>query len=169
MALRTIHTWPSKVLKRRAAPVEENDGGLQQLIDDMLETMYAAPGIGLAAPQVGVSRRLIVLDLSSGTVEGQAIVLINPEIISSEGEAESEEGCLSLPEHFFSICRPEKVVVRGSDRHGSPVEIEGCDLLARALLHEIDHINGVLLIDHLHPIRREIVRKKLKKTLAPSG
>ncbi len=169
VALRDIHTWPSEVLGRRAAPVEEVDGEFRRLIDDMLETMYAAPGIGLAAPQVGISRRLIVIDLSSGMESDQVIVLANPEIVSSEGVVESEEGCLSLPEVSLKICRAEKVVVRGLDREGKAVEVHGEELLARALQHEIDHIDGTLLIDRVHPLRRELLKKKMKKNLAASG
>ena len=168
MALREIHTWPSEVLKEQAIPVDDFGEGLQRLVDDMVETMYDAPGIGLAAPQVGVSQRLIVIDLSSGTEEDELLVLVNPEIVSTEGEVESEEGCLSLPGLTLKMCRSERVVVRGRDRHGEGVEIEIEGLLARALQHEIDHINGILLIDRLHPIRRELLKKKLKRALASS-
>ena len=131
--------------------------------------MYAAPGIGLAAPQVGISKRLIVVDLSSGMEKDQLIVLANPELVSSEGEVVSEEGCLSLPELSVKICRAGKVVVRGLDPEGRTVEVRGEDLLARALQHEIDHLDGVLLIDRVNPLRREIAKKKLKKALAASG
>lgn len=166
MATREILTWPSEVLKTKAAPVEDFGDELQRLIDDMLETMYAAPGIGLAAPQVGVSRRLTVIDLSSGTEPDQLLVLANPEIVRSEGETTSEEGCLSLPELSLKVCRADSVVVRGHDREGNPVEVRGENLLARALQHEIDHLDGVLLLDRVNPVRREIVKKKLKKALA---
>jgi len=159
MATREIHTWPSEVLKEGTAPVEEFGEELQQLVDDMLETMYAAPGIGLAAPQVGDSRRLAVIDLSSGTEPDQVLILANPAIVESEGEITSEEGCLSLPELSLKICRAESVVVRGQDREGNPVEIRGENLLARALQHEIDHLDGVLLLDRVNPVRREIVKK----------
>jgi peptide deformylase len=168
MATREIHTWPSRVLKERAAPVEEFGEELQRLIDDMLETMYAAPGIGLAAPQVGVSRRIMVIDLSSGTEPEQVLILANPEIVETVGEVTSEEGCLSLPEFSLKIRRAESVVVRGYDREGLEVEVRGEDLLARALQHEIDHLDGVLLLDRVNPFRREIVKKKLKKALAPA-
>ncbi len=168
MALREIHTWPSEVLKERAVPVDDFGEGLQRLVDDMVETMYDAPGIGLAAPQVGVSQRLIIIDLSSGTEEDELLVLVNPEIVSTEGKVEGEEGCLSLPGLNLKMCRSEKVVARGQDRYGEGVEIETEGLLARALQHEIDHINGVLLIDRLHPIRRELLKKKLKRALASS-
>ena len=169
MTVRDIHTWPSEVLRKKAAPVEEVDDDLRRLADDMLETMYAAPGIGLAAPQVGVSKRLIVIDLSSGMEKDQLVVLANPEIVSSEGEIDSEEGCLSLPDLSVKVCRAEKVVVRGLDREGRTVEVQGEDLLAKALQHEIDHLDGVLLLDRVNPVRREIAKKKLKKALAASG
>ena len=168
MVLREIHTWPSAVLKERAVPVDDFGESLQELVDDMVETMYDAPGIGLAAPQVGVSHRLLVIDLSSGTEVDELLVLVNPEIVSTEGEVESEEGCLSLPGLTLKMCRPERVVARGQDRHGEELEIEAEGLLARALQHEIDHLNGVLLIDRLHPIRRELLKKKLKRALASS-
>ena len=168
MALREIHTWPSEVLKEKAVPVDDFGEELQRLVDDMVETRYDAPGIGLAAPQVGASHRLIVIDLSSGTEEEELLVLVNPEIVSTEGEVECEEGCLSLPGLTLKMCRSERVVARGQDRHGEDVEIEADGLLARALQHEIDHLNGVLLIDRLHPIRRELLKKKLKRALASS-
>jgi peptide deformylase len=166
MALREIQTWPSEVLKERALPVDDFGEGLQELVDDMVETMYDAPGIGLAGPQVGASQRLIVIDLSSGTEEDELLVLVNPEIISAKGEVEAEEGCLSLPGLTLKMCRSEKVVARGQNRHGEDVEVAADGLLARALQHEIDHLNGLLIIDRLHPIRRELLKKKLKKALA---
>jgi peptide deformylase len=169
MSVREIHTWPSEVLRKKAAPVDRVDEDLHRLIDDMVETMYAAPGIGLAAPQVGVSKRLIVVDLSSGMEKDQLIVLVNPELVSAEGEVVSEEGCLSLPELSVKICRAGKVVVRGLDPEGRSVEVLGEDLLARALQHELDHLDGLLLIDRVNPLRREIAKKKLKKSLAASG
>ncbi len=163
MAVREIHTFPSDVLKREAEPVEVFDGDLQILIDDMLQTMYAAPGIGLAAPQVGVSRRVIVIDLSTGMEPDQVHVLVNPQLVASEGEVESEEGCLSLPEVTLKICRAGAVTVRARDRNGDPLELTADGLLARALQHEIDHLDGVLLFDRIHPIRRELVKKRLRK------
>lgn len=164
--LKEIHTWPSEVLKEKAAPVDEITDDVQKLIDDMFETMYEAPGIGLAAPQVGVSQRVIVIDLSSGTEGDEAFALINPEIISTEGKVESEEGCLSLPGVNLKVSRAERVKVGGLNRKGEPVEIEGEELLARALQHEIDHLNGLLLLDRIHPLRRELLRKKMKKSMA---
>lgn len=162
--MREIKTYPEKVLKRTAAPVEEIDGGLQRLIDDMVETMYAAPGIGLAAPQVGESKRLIVVDLSHREDnKAPLIVVVNPEIVESEGEIESEEGCLSLPGYLTNVNRAENILVRGVDRDGNPLEIECSGLLCRALQHEIDHLNGTLLIDRISRIKREFFKKRYRK------
>jgi peptide deformylase len=166
MAIRRIHTWPDDVLRRKAAPVEDFGDEFQSLVDDMLETMYAAPGIGLAAPQVGVSKRLFVIDTSSDTEPAQVVVLANPEIVAAEDEIEYEEGCLSVPDYTAKVKRARRVALRGHDRHGKPVEVRGEDLLARALQHEFDHLEGVLFIDRLSPFRREIAKKKLKKALA---
>jgi peptide deformylase len=165
MAIRKIRTWPDDVLRRKAAPVVDFGDELQQLVDDMLETMYAAPGIGLAAPQVGVSKRVIVIDTSSNTEAGDLVVLANPVLVEAEDEDELEEGCLSVPEYTAKVKRAQRVAVRGHDRHGQPVELRGEDLLARALQHEIDHLEGTLFIDRLSPFRREIAKKKLRKAL----
>ncbi|MBI5025544.1 MAG: peptide deformylase [Nitrospirae bacterium] len=172
MALLEIKKYPEKILKERASPVETFNGALQKLIDDMIETMYAAPGIGLAAPQVGVSKRLIVTDVSSSVTsrtdrqeEYPLIVLINPEIVYTEGEVEGDEGCLSIPGYLTVIRRAEKIKVKGLDRKGRPVEIEGTGLLSRALQHEIDHLNGVLVIDRISPIKREFFRKRYMRAL----
>ena len=166
MALRKIHTWPDEVLRRKAAPVEDFGEELQRLVDDMLETMYAAPGVGLAAPQVGISRRLLVIDTSSDTEPGQVVVLANPVLVEAEDVIEAEEGCLSVPDYSAKVKRARRVTVRGHSRHGQPVEVRGEELLARVLQHEIDHLEGTLFIDRLSPFRREIAKKKLKKALA---
>lgn len=166
MALLEIKKYPEKILKEKAAPVESIDGNLQRLIDDMVNTMYAAPGVGLAAPQVGVSKRLIVIDVSMKEEEKTPlIVLINPEIIEGEGIVEDEEGCLSLPQYITTVKRAERVVVKGLNREGKPIEIEGTGLLSRALQHEIDHLNGILIIDRISPIKREFFKKRFKKSL----
>lgn len=142
------------------------DDEIHRLIDDMIETMYAAPGIGLAAPQVGVSKRVIVIDVSIREEERTPVIaLINPEIKALEGKIESEEGCLSLPGYIASITRAEKVFVRGLDREGKPVEIEAEGLLCRALQHEIDHLNGTLLIDRISSIKREFFKKRFQKAM----
>ncbi len=167
MAILEIKRYPEKVLKQRAAAVENIDGNLQRLIDDMLETMYAAPGIGLAAPQVGVLKRLIVIDISHREEEKvPLVVLINPEIMDTSGEVESEEGCLSLPGYITNVMRAEKIAVRGLNRKGKQTEIECGGLLCRALQHEIDHLNGTLLIDRISSIKREFFKKRFHKALA---
>ncbi|MFN3479590.1 MAG: peptide deformylase [Thermodesulfovibrionales bacterium] len=167
MALLEIKKYPEEVLKERASSVLNIDREILKLIDDMIETMYAAPGIGLAAPQVGVSKRIIVIDVS--VKEGEKtplIVLINPEIVSTEGEIDSEEGCLSLPGYITTVKRAERVVVKGLNRDGKEIKIEGEGLLSRALQHEIDHLNGILLIDRISRIKREFFKKRYKKALA---
>lgn len=166
MALLEIKKYPEKILKERALPVQEIDAGLQRLIDDMIETMYTAPGIGVAAPQVGVSKRLIVADVSLKDEEKTPlIVLINPEIISTEEEIDSEEGCLSLPDYTTHLKRAGRVFVKGFDRKGNPVELEGTGLLSRALQHEIDHLNGMLIIDRISSIKREFFKKRFQKSM----
>lgn len=169
MAVLEIRKYPDPVLKKRALPVETVDDDLQQLIDDMIETMYVAPGIGLAAPQVGVSSRVIVVDVSRKVEGAPLIVLINPEIKEEEGAVESEEGCLSLPEFTTKVRRAEKVVVEGLDREGKNVSIKTDGLLSMALQHEMDHINGILILDRTSFIKREFFKKRLQKSLARSG
>lgn len=161
MAILEIRKFPDEVLKRKALPVEEINGRLQSLIDDMIETMYAAPGIGLAAPQVGISRRLIVVDIGYKDGKSSLLTIINPELILSEEIIDSEEGCLSLPGHILNIKRSARVVVKGMDRHGNPLEIEAEGLLARALQHEIDHLDGILILDRLGPFRKELLKKQI--------
>ncbi|GAB5047527.1 peptide deformylase [Thermodesulfovibrio sp. TK110] len=163
MAILEIKKYPDQVLKRKAELVTDIDGDLQKLIDDMIETMYNSNGIGLAAPQVGVLKRLIVVDTSLREENHSLIVLINPEIINSEGEILSEEGCLSLPGFITRLKRNEKIFVRGLDRKGKTIEIEATGLLARALQHEIDHLNGILIIDRITPLKRELFRRKYLK------
>jgi len=165
MAVLEIRKYPEEILKKKALPVERVDDALQGLIDDMIETMYAAPGVGLAAPQVGVSKRLIVIDVSSREEKYPLIVLVNPQIIEADGFVEFEEGCLSVPEYIAAITRAERTVVKGLDRNGAPIEIEGSGLLARALQHEIDHLDGVLFIDRMSSIKREFFKKRYLKAL----
>lgn len=167
MAIREIKRYPEKVLKEKAIPVTDIDGDVQKLIDDMIETMYAAPGIGLAAPQVGVSKRIVVIDVSVKEIEKTPLlILINPEIIRTEGEIESEEGCLSIPGYFTTVKRAERVLVSGLNRDGKEILIEGEGLLSRALQHEIDHLNGILFIDRISSIKREFFKKRYKKALS---
>ncbi len=165
MAVMEIRKYPDKILKQKASPVAALDGDMQKLIDDMIETMYAAPGVGLAAPQVGVSKRLAVIDISTKGTEMPLLVLINPVFLLREGSIEFEEGCLSLPEYTAKIERAEKVVVRATDRKGKEIEIEGEGLLAVALQHEIDHLDGILLIDRVSQIKREFFKKRYQKKI----
>ncbi len=163
MAILEIKKYPARVLKQKTMPVNSFDDNLQTLIDDMIETMYDAPGVGLAAPQVGVSSRLAVVDISSKEQNAPLIVLINPIISRKEGAVEFEEGCLSLPEYTATIERAEIVVVNAVDRKGKPFEIEAGGLLAIALQHEIDHLDGILLIDRISPLKREFFKKRYQK------
>jgi len=136
---------------------------LQKLIEDMFESMYAARGVGLAAPQIGIGRRIAVIDISTGEDPKQKIVLINPEIIKREGSQTGEEGCLSLPTFRETVTRPNKVTVKAKDVTGTEFELTGEELLARALMHETDHLNGRLYISHVSPLKRDLIRRKVKK------
>ncbi len=166
MAVLEIKKYPEKILKEKTAPVVNINAGIQRLIDDMIETMYAAKGIGLAANQIGVSKRLCVIDIGTVDEKTPLIVLINPELVEKTGTIEEEEGCLSIPEYRTKVKRAEEVLVRGLDRKGRSIEIEGKDLLARALQHEIDHLDGLLFIDRISPIKREFFKKRYKKAIA---
>jgi peptide deformylase len=150
-------------LAKKAEPVTVFDKDLARLARDMVETLHAAPGVGLAAPQVDVSRRLIVVDLSIGENPDELIILVNPEVESREGEVICEEGCLSVPDITEKVARPQKVKVKGSDLAGREFAVEGAEMLARALCHEIDHLDGKLFIERLSPLKRALVRKKLRK------
>lgn len=162
MAILEIKKYPDETLKKKAQDVTEINGDLQKLINDMVETMYSARGIGLAAPQVGVLKKVVVVDTNL-TEERSPIILINPEIVSSQGEILSEEGCLSIPGFITKLTRKEKVFVKALDRNGKQIEIEGTGLLARALQHEIDHLNGILIIDRISPLKKELFRRKYLK------
>jgi peptide deformylase len=166
MAVREILIIGDPILTRTSEPVDGITDEIVRLARDMVETVHAAPGVGLAAPQVGVSKRLIVVDLSVGEDQDALHVLINPEIVSKEGEAVCEEGCLSVPDIKEKVARPYRVVARGLDLDGRPVEIEGEDLLARALCHEIDHLDGVLFVDKLSALKRALIKKKFRKKAA---
>ena len=161
--IRPILRFGATPLHVRAAEVDELTSDTQKLIDDMIETMYAAPGIGLAAPQIGVSLRIFVIDLSVGHEPDGLMVFVNPEFVELEGMQLEEEGCLSVPGFNATVARPMRAVVKALDRTGTPRTIEGRDLLARALQHEMDHLDGKLFIDYLSPLKREMVRKKLAK------
>ena len=156
------------MLRDPATPIDEIDAPLQKLIDDMIETMYAAPGVGLAANQVGVARQLMVIDLSVGKRAGECYVFINPEIVESEGEITEEEGCLSIPDFVEVVTRPERVKLRYLDRNGEQREMWGEGLMARAMCHEIDHLQGTLFVDHLRGFKKDRILKKISK-LAKSG
>ena len=164
MALLPIYETPDPVLRQISSPVENVDDEVRRLIADMFETMYAAPGIGLAAIQIGVPKRVIVMDLAKKDDPAEPLVFINAEIVSSSDEKSIyEEGCLSIPEYYEDVERPQKVRVKYFDREGKPQEIEADGLLATCLQHEIDHTNGVLFIDHISKLKRDMVMKKFKK------
>jgi peptide deformylase len=184
MALRKILTYPDPFLRKKCAPVEEIDGEVLRLLDDMAETMYEARGVGLAASQIGVDKRVVVIDISpryldtdeeeeeeageelKAGYEGPGLIeLINPEIISSDGEIIAEEACLSIPGFTSDVKRKQKVRIEAYNREGEPIEIEAEDLLARVFQHEIDHLNGVLFIDRLSRLKRELIKRKIEKEL----
>ncbi len=160
-----IRTYPDPVLRAQAEPVKNINEEIHNLIDEMIKIMYAAPGIGLAANQVGELKRVIVFERFPGEEKRNPEVLINPEIIMSEGKVASEESCLSVIDFAAEVAREARVKVRGVDRHGKPVEIETEDLKAICLQHEIDHLNGILFIDHISSLKRNLYKKKLKKRL----
>ena len=160
-----IYTYPDSVLRATAEPIQNIDEDLQELVDNMIHTMYLAPGIGLAANQVGELRRVIVFDFYPRKEGRDPRVLINPEIVLSEGEVASEESCLSVVDYSAEVSRNAQVKVKGVDRHGKPMDIEAEGLLAICLQHEIDHLNGTLYIDHISSLKRALYKKKLKKKL----
>jgi len=152
------------VLEQRGADITEFDTpGLHQLIADMFDSMYAAKGVGLAAPQIGIGKRLAVIDTSTGEDPGAKVVLINPEIVQTEGSQKSEEGCLSIPTFREQVNRPRIVTVRAQDATGKEFEMTGEDLMARAFLHETDHLNGKLYISHVSALKRDLIRRKIRK------
>jgi peptide deformylase len=166
--LRPILRFGDSVLHRPAQPIQEITADVQSLIDDMIQTMYAAPGIGLAAPQVGVPARLIVIDLSLGHQAQDLIVLVNPRFLERDGMQLEEEGCLSLPGFNATVARPQRALVTGLDRNGCERTFEGTGLLARAFQHEMDHLDGRLFVDRLRGIKRESIVRKVRR-LARSG
>ncbi|MBP2671799.1 MAG: formylmethionine deformylase [candidate division NC10 bacterium] len=163
MARRRIVAYGTPVLRQCTKEVASLDGELQQLIDDMVETMYAAPGVGLAANQVGSPHRLFVANPSDDRDPSKLLVVINPEVVESDGEFTSEEGCLSIPDYREEVRRARRVLLRGLDRQGKPIAVEGRDLLARIFQHEMDHLNGLFFVDRLSPAKRDILARKLKK------
>ena len=163
MAIRRIVTYGTPILRQRTHEVANLNGDLQQLIDDMAATMYAAPGVGLAANQVGSPHRLFIANPSEDRDPAKLLVVINPEVVESDGELVSEEGCLSVPDFREEVRRARRVLLRGLDREGRPIEVEGHDLLARIFQHEMDHLNGLFFVDRLSPAKRDILLRKLKK------
>jgi peptide deformylase len=163
MAVLPIRTYPDAVLRQKAQSVAAIDDALQRLIDNMIETMYAAPGIGLAAPQVGVSLQVFVIDVTSGRDPNALMTFINPEIINVEGQVREDEGCLSFPHIYGLTPRSAKVWIRGMNRTGDLVEVAGEGLLARAFQHETDHLRGLLFFDRMGPVGRDLVKRKYKR------
>jgi peptide deformylase len=162
--VKTIVKYGDPVLEQSAEQVTEFDTPeMRELINDMWETMYAAKGVGLAAPQIGLSKRISVIDISAGEDESQKLVIINPEVTSRDGKQTGEEGCLSLPGFREPVTRSNKVTVKAQNEKGEFLELTGEELLARAFQHEIDHLNGILFINHLSNLKRDIIRRKIKK------
>jgi peptide deformylase len=164
--IRTILSFPDPILKRKSAPVTVINDEVRQIATDMAETMYHAPGIGLAAPQIGLSLRLVVIDIAPGDSPPELITAINPLIIHADGEAYEEEGCLSVPNFSANVRRHEKIVVKGLDLEGKEQIWRAEGLLSIAFQHEIDHLDGILFIDRLTPLKREMYLKKLKRRSA---
>ena len=161
--LRPILHYGDEALRQQAADVVDVTADVRSLIDDMLETMYAAPGVGLAAPQVGVPLRVFVVDPSAGRNADDLVVMINPAVVEQEGVQNEEEGCLSVPGFNAKVRRPAHLVVRGLDHEGEPIEVEGTGLLARAFQHELDHLDGALFLDRLRGLKRELIVRKIHK------
>ena len=164
MSQRKIVIEPDPILRKESEPIEKVDNDLRKLLDDMLETMYAAPGIGLAAVQVGILKRLIVIDISKDKEKKNPLFLINPEIVSkSKNTSIYEEGCLSLPGHFAEIERPAECQINFLDYNGKKKEISAKGLLSTCIQHELDHLNGILIIDYLSKLKKDMIIKKLVK------
>jgi peptide deformylase len=158
-----IVLYGDHVLEQPAEPVEDITSEEVKLVQDMIETMYKAPGVGLAANQVGVGKRIMVTDPSAGEKRNQLITIVNPEIVSTEGEQYEEEGCLSVPGFSAEVVRPKNVVLKGIDLNGKEVVVEASDLLARAFCHEMDHLNGLFFLDHLSFIKRDMIKRRIRK------
>jgi len=161
--IRPILKYGDDILHEQARPVGELTGDIHQLIDDMIDTMYAAPGIGLAAPQVGVALRIFVVDISVGRDPDALMVMVNPSFVERDGMQLEDEGCLSIPEFNATVVRPSRVVVKGLDRTGTEYQREGQGLLARAFQHEMDHLDGTLFVDRLRGIKRDMILRKIRK------
>ncbi len=163
--IRKILTFPDPELKRKSQPVAVINDKVIELVRDMAETMYDAPGVGLAAPQIGVHQRIVVIDVTGKDEPPQLIVAINPVIIHADGESYEEEGCLSIPKYAANVRRHERVVVKALNLEGEEITYKADGLLAIAFQHEIDHLDGILFIDHISPLKREIFRRKYRRTL----
>jgi peptide deformylase len=161
-----ILTYPDKFLSRQTAAVENIDGALQTVFDNMATTMYAAPGVGLAAPQVGIGQSFIIYDIATREDGRDLHVLVNPKIVTSEGEIISEgEGCLSVPDYRADVKRAERILVEGADRDGKPLRFEAEGLLAIVIQHELDHLQGTLFIDHISALKRQMYKRRIKKEM----
>ncbi|GAM09884.1 peptide deformylase [Geobacter sp. OR-1] len=163
--IRTILTFPDPDLKKKSHPVTVINDKTRELVRDMAETMYAAPGVGLAAPQIGVHQRIIVIDISGKDEDPNLIVAINPVIVHGDGESYEEEGCLSVPKYAANVRRHARVVVKALNLDGEEVTCKADGLLAIAFQHEIDHLDGILFVDHISPLKREIFKRKYRRTL----
>jgi len=161
--IRTILTYPNHELKKKSAPITIITDPIRELVHDMAETMYAAPGVGLAAPQIGVHQRVIIIDISGKNEPPDLIVAINPIIVHAEGEAYEEEGCLSVPDYAANVRRYARVIVKALDLSGAERTWKAEDLLAIAFQHEIDHLEGILFVDHLSALKRELFQRKARK------
>jgi peptide deformylase len=160
-----IVKYGDPVLEKPAATITEFDDELRQLVEDMFESMYAAHGVGLAAPQIGISKRIAVIDVTFKEDPEAKIVLVNPEIVHTEGRQTSSEGCLSIPEFRENVARPFKVTARAQNLNGDTIEVTGEELLARALMHETDHLNGKLYIGHISALKRDMMKRKIRKLI----
>jgi len=165
MALRPIEKFGAVELDTRSSEIDAFPDELEDLAKDMVQTMYAAPGVGLAAPQIGLNTRLMVIDITVGEDPNQLIIMANPVMLEQEGEQREEEGCLSVPGYVGVVRRPAWVKVRGQDLKGKEVTMEGAGLLARAFCHEIDHLDGKLFIEHLGMLKRDLIKRKIKKRI----
>jgi peptide deformylase len=163
--IQTILTYPDPELKKKSAPVTVINEKIREIARDMVETMYAAPGIGLAAPQIGVHQRVIVIDIAGKDETPELIIAINPQIIHAEGEVYEEEGCLSVPKYAANVRRHAKVVVKGLNLEGEEVTWKADELLAIAFQHEIDHLDGILFVDHISQLKRDIFRRRYRRSL----
>jgi peptide deformylase len=161
--LRPIVLYGAEVLEKPSEPVTNITDAEVKLVQDMIETMYKAPGVGLAAPQIGVSKRIMVTDTSVGEDKNELLTILNPEIVATDGEQYEDEGCLSVPGFTATVVRPKKVVLRGIDLNGKEITLEGSDLLARAFCHELDHLNGVVFLDHLSFIKRDMIKRRIRR------